>query len=88
MKTRRPGTVSRDEWLSFCQSRFARGQDLPQSKLIDLDVVEIRSAVRQRESLKKHIKENLSNEALAKKHGVHIRTIEKISTYESWGHIV
>lgn len=88
MKTRRPGTVSRDEWLSFCHGRFARGQDLPQAKLLDLDVVQIRSAMRQRENLRKHIKENLSNEALAKKHGVHIRTIEKISTYESWGHIV
>ena len=85
---RRPGTVSREEWLSFCHDRFARGQDLPQSKLLDLQVVEIRSAVRQRENLRKHIKENLSNEALAKKHGVHVRTIEKISTYESWGHIV
>ena len=87
MTTRRPGTVSREEWLSFCRSRFARGQDLPQAKLLDLDIVEIRSAVRQRESLKKHIRENLSNEALAKKHGVHIRTIENTVSYKSWGHI-
>ena len=88
MTTRRPGTVSREEWLSFCQSRFARGQDLPQAKLLDLDVVQIRSAMRQRENLRKHIKENLSNEALAKRYGIHLSGIEKIVTYKTWGHIV
>ena len=84
----RPGVLPRAEWLGRAAEFCARGQELPQTKLLDLDVVEIRSAMRQRENLRKHIKENLSNEALAKKHGVHVRTIEKISTYESWGHIV
>ena len=55
----------------------ARGQELPQTKLLDMDVITIRSAARQRESLRKHIKDNLSNEALARQFGVHIRTIEK-----------
>lgn len=56
----------------------ARGQDLPQTKLLDMDVISIRSAARQRESLRKHIKDNLSNAALAKQYGVHERTIEKV----------
>ena len=84
----RPGVLPRAEWLGRAAEFCARGQDLPQAKLLDLDVVQIRSAMRQRENLRKHIKEHLSNEALAVKHGVHVRTIEKISTYESWGHIV
>ena len=54
-----------------------RGQELPQTKLLDMDVITIRSAARQRESLRKHIRDNLSNEALARQFGVHIRTIEK-----------
>ena len=83
----RPGVLPRAEWLGRAAEFCARGQELPQTKLLDLDVVEIRSAVRQRENLRKHIKENLSNEALAKKHGVHIRTIENTVSYKSWGHI-
>lgn len=56
----------------------ARGQDLPQTKLLDIDVISIRSAARQRENLRKHIKDNLSNRALANQYGVHERTIEKV----------
>lgn len=56
----------------------AKGQQLPQTKLLDLDVIAIRSAARQRESLRAHIRNTLSNEALAKQFGVHIRTIEKV----------
>jgi len=64
-----------------------RGQELPQTKLLDIDVVSIRSAARQRDALRKHIKDNLSNEALAKQYSVHIRTIEKVLQYNSWSHI-
>ncbi len=61
----------------------ARGQELPQTKLLDMDVITIRSAARQRESLRKHIRDNLSNEALARQFGVHIRTIEKVLTRDT-----
>ena len=37
-----------DEWEQRRTEFCARGQDLPQSKLMDLDVVAIRSAKRQR----------------------------------------
>ena len=67
--------------------RECRGQGLPQSKLMDLDVVAIRSAKRQRESLLKHIRENLSIAALARQFGVHERSIEKIMSRETWTHI-
>jgi len=88
MTATREGVLPRAEWQGRAAEFCARGQELPQAKLLDLDVIGIRSAMRQRENLRKHIKEHLSNEALAMKHGVHVRTIEKISTYETWGHIV
>lgn len=85
--TRKP-RPSRGEYLSRTREYALRGQELPQTKLMDLDVVEIRSAARQREALRKHIRDNLSNEALAAKFGVHVRTIEKIMQHDTWSHIV
>lgn len=70
------------------RTEFApRGQELPQTKLLAMDVVNIRSAARQRENLRKHIAENLSNQALAKAYGVHLRTIEKVLSRETGSHI-
>lgn len=70
-----------------CRMNAARGQDLPQSKLLDIDVIDIRSASRQRLNLLQYIRDNLSNEALAKRHGTAVRNIEKIVTYQTWSHI-
>lgn len=84
---RRPGVMERIEYQQRARELAARGQDLPQAKLLDVDVVAIRSAARQRESLRKHIRENLSNDALAKQFGVHVRTIEKALSAETWCHI-
>jgi len=75
--------MDRDTYLRDAAQFAARGQDLPQTKLLDLDVIDIRSAARQRQQLLKHIRENLSNEALAKRHGVHVRTIEKALARET-----
>jgi hypothetical protein len=88
MKAYRPEKrLEREEYLSRARSMAPRGQDLPQTKLLDLDIVSIRSAAKQRENLRKHIKNNLSNEALAKQYGVHVRTIEKCLAYETGSHI-
>lgn len=87
-KALRPkGVLPRDEYIQRREEFAPRGQDLPQAKMIDLDILSIRSAARQRENLRKHIKENLSNDALAKQFGVHISTIEKILSYETWRHV-
>lgn len=75
--------MDRDTYLRDASQFAARGQELPQTKLLDMDVIDIRSAQRQREALRKHIKDNLSNEALAKRFGVHPRTIEKALTRET-----
>lgn len=80
--------MKREEYILRAREVAHRGQDLPHAKLLDLEVAAIRSAARQRENLRRHIKDNLSNEALAKKFNIHIRTVEKILSYETWGHIV
>lgn len=85
--TRNDKTMERGEYLSRAREKARRGQELPQAKLLDVDVITIRSAAKQRENLRKYIRENLSNDALAQKFGVHIRTIEKIVQFETWSHV-
>lgn len=84
---RRPGTMARGEYLCRVHEFCARGNELPQTKLLAIDIVSIRSASRQRQALLKHIRENLSNEALAKQFNVHVRTIEKVLSRESGSHV-
>ena len=84
---RRPGTLDRHTYLQSAVANAKRGQELPHTKLLDIDVVTIRSAKRQRESLLKHIRDNLGNAALAKQFGVHHRTIEKVLSYETHGDV-
>ena len=84
---RREGTMSRDEYFLRANELALRGQDLPQSKLLDLDVAAIRSAARQRDSLRKHINKNLTNKALSKRFGVSEHTVEKIINRSTWSHL-
>ncbi len=79
--------LTRDEYLLRAREFALRGQDLPQTKLLDLEVAAIRSSVRQRENLRKYIDENLTNKALAKQYGVSLRTIERLTQHETWSHI-
>ena len=79
--------MTRDEYLARAREFAARGMDLPQSKLTPLEIDAIRSAARQRDSLRRHIRDELSNAALARKMGVHVRTIEKALNYSTWGHV-
>lgn len=56
-----------------------------QRKLTPEQAEEVRSALKQRQNLRKYIKQVLGNVALAEKYGVHTRTIEKIAyREESW----
>lgn len=69
--------LDREEYLSRAYEFAKRGRDLPQSKLHEYHV--------------KHIRER--NEYgvprwwLAKEYGVHLRTIDKICTWETWIHV-
>ena len=85
--TRRAGMMSRHEYCQRSRELAARGEDLPQAKLTEADVMDIRSAKKQREALLQHIRDNLSNDAMARKHGVTRWTIEKIICRETWSHI-
>lgn len=88
MKAIRPyGVMDRHTYIQSAMANALRGQELPQAKLLDMDVIDIRSAHRQRIKLLQYIRDNLSNEAIAKKHGVSVRGIERIVSYETWSHV-
>lgn len=84
---RRAGTLERSEWQRRAREFCARGDALPQTKLKAEDVRTIRSAQRQRLALLQYIRENLSNAALAKHHGVSVRSIEDIVSRRKWCHV-
>lgn len=80
------GAMNRDDWQMRARELAVRGEKLPQSKLTDADTVAIRAAKADREDLLAHIREKLSNQALANRFGVHVRTIEKVTQGYSWAH--
>ena len=86
-RQRKAGTQDRRTYLQTAKAQAARGQELGHAKLLDMDIIDIRSAHRQRLKLLQYIRDNLSNAALAKRHNTHHRTIEKIVSYETWVHI-
>jgi hypothetical protein len=77
-----------DEYRSSAKAYALRGQASANSKLMDLDVINIRSAVRQKQNLQKYIDENLSNAALARIHGVSLRAIGNVINRNTWDHLV
>ena len=79
--------MKRDEYLSTAKFTAKRGFDLPQTKVPPLAVVAIREAARKREAMRQEINAKYSNAALAKQWGVHVRTIEKILSYETARHV-
>lgn len=79
--------MKRTEYLVRAREFQPRGSELAHAKLTEDDIQTIRSAVRQREALRKHIREFISNEALARRFGVHLRTIEKVVQRDTWSHI-
>lgn len=84
---RKRNRLSRTEYQSRRTEFAARGQELPQAKLLDMDVIDIRSAHRQRLKLLQYIRENLSNEAIAKRHGISLRAVEEIVSRRAWCHV-
>lgn len=63
-----------------------RGSELPWAKLTEEDVSLIRELVRERDALKAQLRE-LTNAKIAEKIGVHVRTIDRVTTYEGWRHV-
>ena len=63
-----------------------RGSALPQSKLTEEKVREIWQIVARRNALKAELS-GMTNQAIANRYGVHIRTIDRVTALESWGHV-
>lgn len=79
--------MTREEYLVRMREFAPRGSELPWAKLTEADVAEIKSAIKQREALRQHIRDHLSTAALARKFGVHHRTIEKVTQRDTWSHV-
>jgi hypothetical protein len=86
-RQRKSGVMDRHTWQQRARELAPRGQELPQSRLLELDVIDIRSASRQRLKLLQYIRENLSNESLAKRYKISVSTLEKVVTYQTWSHV-
>lgn len=72
--------IDRDEW-SLRRIEFApRGRALPHAKLDDEKVREIRASYVQYSSTR-------GLQALARRFGIHRRTVEKVLSFETWGHV-
>lgn len=84
---RRPGVMARSEYQQRANELAKCGQELKHSKLLDIDVISIRSAVKQRESLLRHIRDNLSNKALMNVYGVSEHTITRCVQHQNYGHL-
>jgi hypothetical protein len=71
---------------SMNRLKVKRGSQLPHAKLSEDDVSLIRQLVDERE---RHREEaaKLTNAKLAKKFGVHVRTIDRFTAGEGWGHV-
>jgi hypothetical protein len=69
------------------RTKVKRGAQLPHAKLTEDDVRLINSFVEEREQLKTRLK-GMTNKSIADKFDVHIRTIDRITSGETWGHVV
>lgn len=64
----------------------ARGTQLPQAKLNEKLVQQIRETIELRTQVRK-VLSNYTNEAIAKEYGVHVRTIDKVVQELTWLHV-
>ena len=71
--------IDRDEWTRRSREFVKRGEDLPQSKC----TVEL---VRKMRAEYRYGCKNWGAPALARRYGLHVRTVEKIIAQETWIH--
>lgn len=67
--------------------KVKRGADLTQSKLTEAQVKEMRTLHSQYRQAIRDLNDEFSARGLAKRYGVHVRTIEKVLSGVSWGHL-
>ena len=68
--------------------KVKRGFELPQSKLNESLVKRIREEYEVARKERERLQREYSAKGLAKKYGVHIRTMEKMLSGETWGHVI
>jgi hypothetical protein len=67
--------------------KFKRGDDLPHSKMTAEKVSEARKIYAEsREAIRK-LNDEFSAKGLARRYGVHVRTMEKLLNGETWSHV-
>jgi len=67
--------------------KVKRGEDLPQSKMTEYQVIKARQDYERARLLIKKIQEKYSIAGLADQYGVHTRTMEKAISGETWSHL-
>lgn len=65
-----------------------RGVHLPQSKLNDALVRQIRAEHAAKQAIKKVLDDGFSAAAFAKRYQVNVNTIHKVLTYATWKHVL
>jgi hypothetical protein len=78
------GGQMKDDVLN--RTKVKRGSQLPWAKLTEDDVALIRAMVDEREATKARLRD-VTNAKIAEKFGVHVRTIDRVTTGEGWGHV-
>ncbi len=78
----------RGEMIDNPLNRLAckRGSQLPWAKLDEAKVSEILALIERRDELKAELRE-MTNAAIAQRYGVHTKTIDKVVSGVSWGHV-
>lgn len=80
--------MNRQDYLSGgAYQTCLRGEDLPQSKLTEAQVIEIRILHQTKQKLIAELNKKFSTKGLAKRYNVHHRTIEKVINYAGWKHV-
>lgn len=79
--------MKRAEYLQRSREFAKRGSDLPQTKLNEKLVRQIRKE--HAEALRRiaEIRRQSTANVLASRYGVHVRTVEKVLSYETWRHV-
>lgn len=67
--------------------KVKRGSDLPHAKLDEETVIKIRNQHDYGRDLVNFVSKNYTAKALAKRYGVHVRTIDRIISLENWTHV-
>ncbi|NHR08375.1 hypothetical protein HA052_24595 [Chromobacterium haemolyticum] len=80
--------MDRREWQSTGARLYAKhGTELPQAKADEAVVARIRRLHARKQRLIERLNRDYSAAGLARRFGLHVRTVEKMLRRESWAHV-